>query len=120
MPGPCYDWATELDDVWNEHGFVETSNLATREVRLCFHHSNQEVHSEILERANSSYVQRHVMDKERQYRNLFAQCSSSGSVRDPFQARTLVLLEARVRKYVVERKFQRTSRKMIYCRIADG
>ena len=27
---------------------------------------------------------------------------------------------ARVTKYAVERKFQRTSRKMRYCRIADG
>ena len=60
------------------------------------------------------------MDKERQYRSLFAQCQRSGSICDPIQARTLVLPEARVRKYVLERNFQRTEKKMRYCRVANG
>ena len=38
------------------------------------------------------------MDKERQHRNLFAQCQGSDSIFDPIQARTLVLPGARVRK----------------------
>ena len=49
-------------------------------------------------------------DVEEQYRNLVAQCQRSGSICDPIQAQTLVLLEARVRKYVVERQFQRTTK----------
>ena len=49
-----------------------------------------------------------VMDKERRYRNLFA------------EAKTLVLPGARVRKHVVERQLQRTSRNMRNCRTADG
>ena len=40
-------------------------------------------------------------------------CQRSGNICDPIQARTLVLLGARVRKIVVERK-------MRHCRIADG
>ena len=39
---------------------------------------------------------------------------------DPIHARRRVLPGARVRKYVVECKFQRTSRTMGYCRIARG
>ena len=37
-----------------------------------------------------------------------------------FQATRLVLRGAQIRKFVVERKFQRTSRQMRYCRIASG
>ena len=47
------------------------------------------------------------MDKERRYRNLFAQCQRSGSTCDQILATTLVLPGTRVRKYVVERQFQR-------------
>ena len=55
-------------------------------------------HSRTLEQANSRifrwedhmhvYVQRHWMDKEKQNRNLFAQCHRSDSSCDPIQART--------------------------------
>ena len=31
-PDPSNNWATKLEDVWDEHGFVETLNLAAREV----------------------------------------------------------------------------------------
>ena len=54
---------------------------------------------------------RHWMDEEGNTENCLAQCQRSGSICDPIQARTLVLLDARVRKYVVEGKF-RTSRKL--------
>ena len=57
---------------------------------------------------------------DRQYRNLFVQGQRSGSICVPIQARTPVLLGARVGKHVVERKSQRTSMKMRYCRTADG
>ena len=33
-PDPSNTWATKLEDVWNEHGFVEILNLAAREVRF--------------------------------------------------------------------------------------
>ena len=31
-PDPRDKWATKLEDVWNEHGFVEQLNLAAPEV----------------------------------------------------------------------------------------
>ena len=70
-------------------------------ITRCFHSRHQETYSEILERVTSRIfwwedhilvgVQRHWMDKERQYRNLVAQCRRSGSSCDPIEARTLVL-----------------------------
>ena len=43
----------------------------------------------------------------------------SGSICDPVQDRTLVLLGGRVRNYVVEQKFQRTSEKKRCCCMSD-
>ena len=93
----------------------------------CFDHSNQEAFSRKPERANSRIfwwenhfhisVQRHWMDNERQYRNLFAQLQASGSTCDPIQARTLVIPVARVRKYVVWREIPTNKKKMRWCRI---
>ena len=126
------DWATKLEDVWNEHGFVENLNLAAREVR------------HVLRGASTIGIRRHVQDylngknpeffdegiifmsvfndiewtKKSHTENVFAQCQKSSGICDPTQARTLVLLEARVSKDVVEWKFQRTSWRMGYCRIA--
>ena len=34
---PSNNWATELDEVWNEHDFVEKYHLADREVQLIWH-----------------------------------------------------------------------------------
>ena len=58
------------------------------------------------------------MDKERQYRNLFAQHQRSGSICGTIQVRTLVFPGACVRKYVVERKSQQTQRTTGQCSIA--
>ena len=36
-PDPSNNWATKLDDVWNEQGLVENIKLAAREVQFCWH-----------------------------------------------------------------------------------
>ena len=36
-PDPSNNWATKLEDVWNEHGFVEKLTLAARDVRFIWH-----------------------------------------------------------------------------------
>ena len=50
----------KLEDVLNEHGFVETFSLAAREVAIhlasvtrCFYRGHQEAYSEILERSKT-------------------------------------------------------------------
>ena len=132
-PDPSSNWETQLEDVCYEHRFVEKLNLVARELQFIWH---------VLQGASTLHIKTHIQrcvngqtpesfdegiifmsmfnDKERQYRNLFAQCQGSGSICDQVQARTLVLPGARVRKHVVERKFQRTSRKMRWCRMANG
>ena len=131
---PSNNGATNLKHVWNEHGFLEHSVWQPQMCNSfgtyyrCFHHWHRGAYSELRGQNPESFdgriifhifVQRHWMDNERQYRNLFAQCQRSRSICDQIQARTLVLLGARVRKYVVKHKFSRTSRTMGYCRIAD-
>ena len=59
------------------------------------------------------------MDKERQYKT----CLYTAEEVAAFTTKLisgLVLPGCCVRKYVLKRKFQRTSRTMEYCRIADG
>ena len=36
-PDPSNIWATKVDEVWNEHGCVETLNLMAREVQFTWH-----------------------------------------------------------------------------------
>ena len=36
-PDPFNNWATKLEDVWNKHGFAETSNLTAREMHIIWH-----------------------------------------------------------------------------------
>ena len=36
-PDPSNKWATQLEDVWNEHGFAEKLSLAAREVQFIWH-----------------------------------------------------------------------------------
>ena len=36
-PDPSNTWATKLEDVWNEHGFVEHFHMASREVQIFGH-----------------------------------------------------------------------------------
>ena len=109
-PDPSSTWATTLEDASNEHGYLSNNRSAILLARTtrCFFHSNQESFSGIFERANSIH------------RDLFAHCPRCGSICNPFRARTLVLPGARVRKYVLERKLQQTSRTLICGRIADG
>ena len=36
-PDPSNNWATQLEDVWNEHGHVEKLNLVVPEVQIVLH-----------------------------------------------------------------------------------
>ena len=36
-PDPSNNWSTKLQDVWNEHGFVEQLNFPAREVQFIWH-----------------------------------------------------------------------------------
>ena len=36
-PDPSNNWTTKLEDVWNDHGFVEKLHLAAREVQFIWH-----------------------------------------------------------------------------------
>ena len=37
QPDPSNDWATKLEDVWNENGSAETLDLTSREVQFIWH-----------------------------------------------------------------------------------
>ena len=50
-PDPSNSWTTKLEDVWNEHGCVETLNLATREVQFIWH---------ILPGASTLDIEKHI------------------------------------------------------------
>ena len=128
---------SKLEDVWYEHGFVDKFNLAAREVQFIWHvlagactvDIQKHIQKDLNGQTPESFDERNILmsmfndvvwTKRRQHTNLFAQRQRSGSICDPIQARTLVLPGARVRTFVVERTFQRTSRKMKHYLIADG
>ena len=48
---PSNNWATILEDEWNEHGFVEQLNLAAREVQFVWH---------VLPRASTLNIKKHI------------------------------------------------------------
>ena len=125
---------TKLKDARNEQGFVEKNNLAAREVQFVWHvspgASALDIKKNIQKDLNGQNpqnplwwedhvhvcVKRHWMDdKNKKYRNLMAQCQRSGSICDPIEARPMVLPVARVAIFVMERKFQRTSKETRYC-----
>ena len=127
---------TQMDEGRNEHGFDKNLDLAAREIPFVWHVPPgastidiKKTCSESPERARSTinrglhhiraHVQRHWLDKEEQYRILFAQRQRSGNTCGNIHARTLVFPGARVCKNVVERKSQRTPRTMEQCSIAD-
>ena len=124
-------WRFESRSAWNEHGFVETYTLPA-EIRNSFgtyYHVHPLLTSRgifrgiwtakvqnFLTRGSSSCLWSTTLSAERKaIQKPFAQRQRSGSFCNPIQTRTLVPLGARVRKYVVERKFQRSSRNGCAC-----
>ena len=123
-PSPSNNWATTLDEIWNEHGFDDKLNLAAREVQFMWHaHPSAhplDIKKHIQTHLNGlnpeSFEDRIIIlsmfndtdwtqkGKERQHRNLFVHCQRSGSICETIQVRTLVLHGACVREDVVERK----------------
>ena len=108
-PDPSNMWTTKLDELRHEHGFHKNENLAAREMRFIRH-----VHPGALSGWDHNVVdvQRHSLEKERQYRHLFAQRQRSGNTCGKIHASTLVTPVCPgvcVRKDVVERKSQQFS-----------
>ena len=110
----------QIRSVWNEHGSVEHFTLTAREVQFMWHvltgasiddtkkHIQKYLHGQTPECFDETiifhvYVQRHRMDKKRQYRNLSKEVAAFATQFKPGQ---MVLPGARVREDVVERKIQ--------------
>ena len=94
---PSNNWATKLEDVCDEHGFVEQFNLAARAVQFIWH---------TLPSATTIGIKRHIQDYlNGQNPESFAK--EVAAFATIFLTKTLMLPWAPVRKYVVECKVQR-------------
>ena len=120
-PDPSNNWATKYKYVRNEHGFVENFNLAAREVQFIWH---------VLPGASAIDIKRNFqkylngqnpesLHERINTENCLHTSKEVAAFATQFKPGHWCFL-ARVRKYVVERKFQRTSRILRCCRIADG
>ena len=101
-PDPSNNWATAFDGLWNVHGFDEQLNLTAREIPF-FWHMYLGAHTGDMKRNVQKYLNGQapesfdariifmsMFNKERHYRNLFAQRQRIGSICCTNQTRTLV------------------------------
>ena len=135
-PDSSNKWATEVEDVWNEHGFVEQFNFAPREVQFIWHvlpdASTLDVKKRIQRSLNGQNPE--SLGERIMLRSVLhdIEWTKKKAMQKPVctfpkklqhlrpNSRTLVLPGAHVRKYVVDWKFQRTSGEMRHYCIADG
>ena len=119
-PDPSTDWSRKLEDVWNEHGFVEKGIWQPENCNsFGAYYQHPEACSDVSEWAKCIIFDERMIFmstfndiakiKKGNSENVFVQFQRGDSICDRIQARTLVLLG--VRKY---------ARTLGYSRIADG
>ena len=125
--GPSQNWVTKLEDVCNEHGFVEISIWQPEKcnsfgtfyrvlVRLISKNvfrfiCTGSIHNHL--RNGSYYCQCSTMlmrHHKRKCRAMFAQRQRSGRVFGEVQGGTLVIFGTSIQRHLVEGKFQQASR----------